>query len=201
MDRLTELVRLANQLARDAQPARARRLEYLRRLSPDELQRMRPVPRIDDQIRRLAHEVGDPPELVQDDLAEFFRLDLQNYSQGYARALRFYQTSGSLARETVEFLGEMFPAPEILYLEHRVLCSWDPHTLEASDGIIIEGTDYGEEDDRFCEAINGYLVSRWMAFRSEVELLAASFYDRWPSWEQLWDRFYGWGNPWEEDEE
>jgi hypothetical protein len=198
-DRLTELVRLADRLARDARPARARRLEYLRRLSREELYRMQPVPKIDDRLRGLAEEVGDPPELVQHDLAEFFRLDLKDYSRDYASAHRFYQTCGSLARRAVEFLDRMFPAPEVLYVLHRVLCSWEPHTLQASCGVIIEGWDYGEEDERFCQAIDGYLVSKGMAFGSEIEALAASFYDKWSSWDELWDRYYGWSEHWDED--
>jgi hypothetical protein len=84
----------------------------------------------------------------------------------------------------------------VLYVVHGVLCGWHPETLEASEGIIIEGIDYGEEDDRFCRSIEGYLVSRGMAFGSEVEVLAASFYDNWPSWDEFWDRFHGWGDHW-----
>jgi hypothetical protein len=152
--------------------------------------------RIDDRIRRLADEVGDPPELVQHDLAEFFRLDLVDYSEDYACALRFFRTCGLLAQEALAFLDRMFPSPEVLFLEYGVLCSWQPETLQASDGIIIEGTDYGEEDERFCQAIDGYIVSKGMAFGSEVEVLAASFYDEWPSWDELWDRYYGWSEHW-----
>jgi hypothetical protein len=93
----------------------------------------------------------------------------------------------------------MFPAPEVLYVLHRVLCSWHPETFQGSDGVIIEGTDFGEEDDKFCRAIDGCLVSRGMAFGSEVEVLAASFYDGWLSWDELWDRYHGWDEHWGSD--
>lgn len=44
---------------------------------------MPPVPRLHDPvIRDIAEEVGDPPEVVQHNLAKFFRLDLRRYSAG-----------------------------------------------------------------------------------------------------------------------
>jgi hypothetical protein len=195
--RLTELVRLADRLANDARPTRARRLEYVRLAGVDTLWRMHPVPQLHDpSLRRIADVVGDSPELVQHDLAEFFRLDLTDYGEDYAADRRFFESHAQLGREAVEFLERMFPAPEVLYVLHRVLCGWHPETFQGSDGIIIEGTDYGEQDDRFCRAIDGYLVSRGMAFGSEVEVLAASFYNGWPSWDEFWDRYFGWGEHW-----
>lgn len=195
--RLAELVRLADRLARDARPARASRLEYLRLAGVDALWRMYPSPQLHDPaLRRLADEVGDSPELVQHDLAEFFRLDLTDYSEEYAADRRFYESHKQLGEAAVEFLGEMFPTPEVMYVLHRVLCSWHPERLQGSAGIIIEGTDYDEEDYRFCRAIDGYLVSRGLAFESDVEVLAASFYDGWPAWDEFWDRYYGWSEHW-----
>jgi hypothetical protein len=192
--RLTELVQLADRLAYDAHPVRARRLEYLRLAGVADLWRMYPVPQLHDTVlRHMAEVVGDAPELVQHDLAEFFRLDLKDYTQVYAADMRFFESHPQLGQEAVEFLEGTFPAPEVLYVLHHVLCSWHPHTFEGSDEVIIEGTDYGEEDDRFCQAIGGYLVSRGLAFGSEVEMLAASFYDCWPSWDEFWDRYHGWG--------
>jgi hypothetical protein len=196
-ERLTELVLIADRLARDARPARARRLEYLRLAGVDALWRMHPVPQLlDSSLLRVADETGDSPELVQHDLTKFFRLDLTDYGQEYAADRQFFDSNPQLGREAVEFLERMFPAPEVLYVLHRVLCGWHPESLQGSHGIIIEGTDYGEEDDRFCRAIDGYLVSRNMSFGSDVEVLAASFYDRWPSWDDLWDRYYGWSDHW-----
>jgi hypothetical protein len=192
-DRLTELVRLAERLARDARPARARRLEYLRLAPFADLWRMPPVPPPHDQvIRQVAEQVGDPPELVRHDLAEFFRLDLRDYTEEYAAARRYYEAHPRRGREAVGFIDRMFPAPELLFVLHGVLCSWHPEKLEASDGIIIEGVDYDVEDDLFCRAVDGYLVSRGLAYGSEVEVLAASFYDNWPCWDEFWDRYYGW---------
>jgi hypothetical protein len=198
--RLTDLVRLADRLARDARPARARRLEYLRLVGADALLRMRPAPQVDDPaVRRLADAVGDPPELVRHDLAEFFRLDLTDYRERYVADRRFFRSHPWLGREAIDCLDEMYPAPEVLYVVHGVLFGWHPETLEASD-ITIEGIDYGEEDGRFCRAVTGYLASRGMAFGSEVEVLAASFDDRWPAWGELWGRYYGWSDD-EEDED
>jgi hypothetical protein len=199
-NRLEELVRLADRLARDASPVRARRLEYVRRLTVDDVNRMRPVPPLDDRLRQLADEVGDTPELARHDLSEFFRLDLVDYSASHESARRFYQTCGPLAAEAVDYLGQAFPAPEVLYLEHLCLCSWEPASLEANEGIIVEGIDYGNEDDRFHEAISGYLVSRGLAFGSVIETLAASFHGEWPAWRDFWDRYHGWGDDEEDDD-
>jgi hypothetical protein len=196
-ERLTELVRIADRLAHDARPARARRLEYLRLAGVEALWRMHPVPQLlDPTLLRVADETDDSPELVQHDLAKFFRLDLTDYGEDHAADRQFFESNPQLGREAVEFLERMFPAPEVLCVLHRVLCGWHPGSLQGSEGIIIEGTDYGEEDDRFCKAIDGYLVSRNMAFGSDVEVLAASFYDHWPSWDDLWDRYYGWSDHW-----
>lgn len=197
--RLTELVRLAEQLARDARPARARRLECLRLTGAECLWQMCPTAHPHDPtVLRLAEQLGDSPALVSRELTEFFRLDLKDYSEHYADCHRFFASHHRLGREVVGFIQKMFPEPEILFLEHAVLCGWHPTQLEASEGIIIEGTDYGEQDDRFCQALDGYLVSCEMAFESEVEMLAASFYDRWLSWDELWDRHYGWSEHWGE---
>ena len=195
--RLSELVRLADQLARDARPARARRLEYLRLAGVDALWRMHPVPQLHDPaLCRIADAVGDSPALVQHEVAEFFRLDLPAYEPDYTADRLFFESHTQLGREAVEFLERMYPTPEVLYVLHRLLHSWQPETSEGSQ-VIIEGIDYDEEDDRFCQAIDGYLVSQGMAFGSEVEVLAASFYDGWPSWDEFWDRYHGWGEHWE----
>jgi hypothetical protein len=191
-NRLEGLVRLAERVARDAHPARARRLEYVRRLTLDDVNRMRPVPPLDDRLRQLADEVGDAPELAQHDLAEFFRLDLVDYSASHESALRFYHTCGPLAVEAAGYAARASPASEVVYLEHLCLCSWDLASLEANDVII--------EDDRFYHAVCGYLVSQNLAFGSVVETLAASFDGEWPSWREFWDRYHGWAEDDEEDD-
>jgi len=194
--RLVELVRLADRLAHDARPACTRVLEYLRLGGVDGLWRMHPVPQLHDPaLRRLADAVGDTPDLVQHGLAEFFRLDLTDYQGRYAVDRQFYESHPRLGRQAVACVTEMSPAAEVHFVLHGVLHRWQPASLDLSD-VTIEGIDYGEEDDRFCQAIDGYLVTRGLAFGSVVEVLAASFYDGWPSWDELWDRYYGWSDHW-----
>jgi hypothetical protein len=58
---------------------------------------MWPVPLLHDPaLRKVAEEVGDPPELVQHDLAEFFRLDLVDYGHGPGGQSSLPATRGDL---------------------------------------------------------------------------------------------------------
>ena len=190
--RLTELVSLAEQLAADARPTRARLLDIVRLLPVYDHLRLQPVPpAFDPVVLRLADKLGTKPAVVQHELAEFYRLDTTDYSQCYASAFAFYRNN-QLGCEAVAFLDEMYPPPIVAFVVHGVLHLWEPDAGMLCD-VIIEGVDYGEEDDRFCRAVDGYLVSIGMAFGSEIEVLAASFYDQWPRWDTLWENHYGWG--------
>jgi hypothetical protein len=110
--RLANLAALAARLVRDARHARARLLEYLSRIPVHELYRLQHYPRLDDDcVRAVARELGEPFAEVQHTLSEFYRLDLEDYSEDYAAAYRFYLRGGQLQRDAVAFLQEMFPAP------------------------------------------------------------------------------------------
>ena len=199
-ERLTHLHSLATQLARDARPERALLLECLIRLSLQELRQVERERKIDDAcVAQVAKDLGEPFDVVRHVVAEFYRLDLNlfgDHQVDYESALTVYRNGGPLQREVAQFWKEECPAPAIAFLLFGGVKCWNPGTGELY-GIDAQKDSGSEvEDNRFCQASDGYFVAHDLAFRSEVEFLAATFYEEWPNWDELWDRWYGWERHW-----
>jgi hypothetical protein len=181
------LVAHARRVLVAARPTIAHVLRILDALNDDEIRELgKDQPdegRREAILRRLAKDLGEHPQIIDNVLRHRLRLDLQDNSDAYVAAEQNYRKSGVADSEIEQSLycfNHRNPHA-VSFVFHCMVTTWAPGNNDLTTLII--------EDDAYATVCKGYLVAKGLVFPDSVELLETSMQQGWPHWQSLWRYF------------
>jgi hypothetical protein len=181
-DKLTHLQRRAADLTRRSSPWTAQVLRLYPHLHVEDVQVIHAGRDLDRG--RLA-DVATASGVADIDILYIARLyirpDFHNLGDYYPSLMARYQRAGISDEWLNAFVSDPAHGGR-LFLLHGTLHVWDDFSGELDD-LLLEPT---SEGDVIPDVVEGFLVSKGLAFDTSVDLLDASFQQQWTEWQSLW---------------
>jgi hypothetical protein len=184
---LQELRLKAIEVLLSASPVTATFLQILQALSPQDIMTLETGHRLEEaRLLAIAGITHIHPKTIEVELYKYIGDELRDYSAFYQQLLEDHRYSQIPDSELDAWLSDNPGAGPVTFLLYGELMQWTPETNMLNE-ILVEDND--DDDDRNGSVVDGYLVSKGLAFSSLVDLLEISSKNNWKNWRALWDWF------------